>query len=230
MNLVRTSVFATALLLMSGLLSSVSAFELSPSNMVLTSGGSNTVSILATDSSTNGVSVKITTQGMKITGFEPGEGVLYIGICDNGSAFNETSVCVDIAATENFVVGQILGTFTVEKTATGEATITIDSDSKYANGVTVTSQTFKVVDSTDQLPTQPGTDRTALALNNVLPLLIIAGIILIVIILLLVYILRGKKKDAKTSVNQVSGTQNSSMSSTNMASTDKPVLPPLTQG
>lgn len=220
----KVTVLTTALFLLSAFLFQVSAFELSPSNMVLTTGASNTVSILATDPSTNGVSVRITTQGMQITGFEPGEGVLYIGICDNGSAFSESEVCADIATPENFVPGQVLATFTVVKTGTGTATIAIDGESKYANGVTITPQSFQVVDTIEELPSQPGTDRTAQALNNALPLLVIAGIILIVIILLLVYILKGRKS-SKSTVKQ--SDDNQSTTTMNSNSTELPALPPL---
>lgn len=215
------------------LVSPVSAYELSPGNMVLPEGASSTVSILATDTTTNGVSVHVTLQGLKVTGFEAAEGILNIGVCDNGSSFDETEVCVDLAAREDFVQGQILGSFTVIKSGSEDASMTIASDSKYANGTAVTAMSYKVTQNAQELPTAP--NRTTQAINNVLPLLIVAGVILILIVLMLVYILKGRKGVKYNAAQTAVQTQTLSadpMSAGNVVNPqpktdDRPILPPL---
>ncbi|MCA9381048.1 hypothetical protein KC678_02185 [Candidatus Dojkabacteria bacterium] len=140
---------------------SVNAVSISPSSGSFAAGSTQTFTIVANPPATgyNAAAVNLTFGGMTVTGYTPPSGGEFvIPGCTGGTNFTSTQVCINIAATDDFVAGDSLGTVTVTVGSGTTASITKDSGTEYTGvGVSTVASTGSAGNYTITSSTSGGT-------------------------------------------------------------------------
>lgn len=144
----------------------VNAFTLSPASGTLS--GTQQIQIRASSSGTDSsaVSIVLNVTGMTVTGYSDAAGMISIGTCAGDATFTSSSVCVDVAAGDDFTAGQLIGTITVSASGSA-ATVTAASGSEYEDGTEVSGVLGTYNSGTSTGGTLPN---TSISNNNLLPL------------------------------------------------------------
>lgn len=114
-------------------------------------------------------------------------GLQYLSMCDDGKAFTDNKVCMDIATTSGFFVeNQVVIRVTIATTSDTEVVISPDTDHAYltTNAELVTEEgvvieTFKT--PTDIEEPAPITEETTTNDNSSLPFILLIGILVVLV-------------------------------------------------